>query len=669
MFTGIINPAFLGSLDADPNMTFEVFAGNSSYMLPTDITINGSTVSPMLVYYGHRATSSLWTASVGENLSTFSAGSDPSPGQLTPLTMPTAAGVLFNNGKIYQSTNSSFGDIGTEDFIIEAFFKAASSVADGNTVISKYNESGNGWNITGSSTSYRFQAIGTAGEAAINLGLGAWNIIHCFFDNSDSASTGMRIILNGIGVGTSGHTAGISLSNSTFITLGARGNENNKSRCTTGYVAVWKRDSWFAGGSQNTTDWNSFAAERSSRIMGYYPNRFVGVGTPAIRSRATTAYLDRILDEGTNERRLFLVGSGWSRFCKRKEESDDGYLTGALIEGPHTNKCLRSQTFSNATWIKANLTIADGYMAPDADLTAAAMVVDNADGYHSVHQDIAGTAVLHTFSVFAKAGTRNFITLEVADGYGDGYSSSFNLSNGTLGNIIRGSPSRRIESYGSNWYRVQISFTASVLNYNWKIFASNDINNASYAGANGELAAYIWGAQVEANTGGNTIASSYIVTTTAAATRNQDLVAYPITSNWPGGSPATIDVQYLFPNYSVQAATRIFELGDTGNNVIRQWEQNTVSSTGVLSAATQWAISGPDTSDGYIHSLRTLAVTNNVRIYLDGALLGTDTSASIIDGTAASSNISIGKRGAAAVDGPANGIIGQMRIWNTEVLP
>lgn len=172
-----------------------------------------------------------------------------------------------------------------------------------------------------------------------------------------------------------------------------------------------------------------------------------------------------------------------------------------------------SQDFSNAAWPKANATVtADAVAAPDGTLTADSLFDTAATSIHSL--DFGPfPANTYTLSIYAKAGTLNYVGLFALSSTSGIF---FNLSNGTLASNIFSAPiSSAIQSVGNGWYRCSITVKPTASDV-FKIILSYNGISFSYLGAGKNV--YIWGAQLENVTGQtNQNPSEYVSTNVLSA--------------------------------------------------------------------------------------------------------------------------------------------------------
>jgi hypothetical protein len=228
---------------------------------------------------------------------------------------------------------------------------------------------------------------------------------------------------------------------------------------------------------------------------------------------------------------------------------------GVLIEGARANLLLQSQTFDNASWGKASVTIsANAATAPDGTTTADKQIVDNAASIGSfvgILQSLskAASAIAYTYSVFAKAAEFNEIALRAQDSAGitNRATVSVNIATGavTSAAAVAGtftSASATVTALANGWYLVALTFTSSTDTF-LRCYANADDTTATTG--DGVSGIFIWGAQVEAAD----FASSYILTTTASATRATDVLQVAASStpaSGPTGYFIDLPAQTLF---------------------------------------------------------------------------------------------------------------------------
>ncbi len=200
--------------------------------------------------------------------------------------------------------------------------------------------------------------------------------------------------------------------------------------------------------------------------------------------------------------------------------------TGYLAEAPATNLCLQSQSFDTTWTATALTTISSTRTAPDGTATAFEFDdgVSGGTSHRRFQSPVNTTAVPHTMSVYAKDVDRGWIGFRLTDSGGVNRLCWFNIAAGVVGTAEAGFTTS-IQSLPNGWYRCIATLTTFAGDSTPLLFLAPSDGVDVYVGSNKK--AQLWGAQVELGSS----ASTYIPTTTAAVTREADVLTYPSAGN------------------------------------------------------------------------------------------------------------------------------------------
>ena len=344
-----------------------------------------------------------------------------------------------------------------------------------------------------------------------------------------------------------------------------------------------------------------------------------------------------------------------------------GESLGLLVEEQRTNLLLRSEEFDNASWIKSALlafgsgSTANAIAGPSGAVSADLLTEDTATTEHFAEQNfntISGTT--YAFSVFVKAGAnKTTVVLRLTTAAWSGGANNqvrFNLSTGAS-TIIVGSPVAFSQNFGNGWWRFTIVSTASSTGTPAaRIHLTDSSGNTSYTG-DGTSGIYLWGADLQAGA----FPTSYIPTTTAAATRIADVASITGTafSGWYNASEGTIYHQGRTPT-----AANFFSIDDgTANNRITSYMTSAtapllfVSTGGVV----QVNLSGSAITAGSLFAQADAYKAADFAIAVNGGTVSTSSSGSVpvVNKMIIGANVS----GGALV----NGTIRRLTYWPTRL--
>jgi hypothetical protein len=221
----------------------------------------------------------------------------------------------------------------------------------------------------------------------------------------------------------------------------------------------------------------------------------------------------KISTVGSGDARLDYLTSGGTAGCPA-----------LLVEPSGSNVALRSAGLDvSGTWQRSNISVTTGITSPEG-LTTAFNIVESSDVTAQTHELAqsglsVSSGTTYTFSLFIKAGTnnRNIRLVFGSVNFVGSPVATFNPVSGSV--VASGDCVASVENYGNGWFRCRITATADVAGTSFFGVYLTSGTTFSYIG-NGSGSVQVWGAQVEASS----FATSYIPTTTAAVTRNADVI-------------------------------------------------------------------------------------------------------------------------------------------------
>lgn len=685
---GFFRPALAGA-PAPASPTFDLVAGDTT---PNDLsdtlTVNSVSLDLVCSLTAQDVSGTNLTGRTQSGSVTFSeagTGTSPVVSSLTPFKAHDAneRAIFYTlSQKYHSSAGTSDCEIATEDFVVEL---VAGPQRVTNAFTFSNTSATDGFEIRNNSTSvYRLTLRTSSTASAIDGGApNSWNHVLWFIDRDEASTNGAIAYTNGsAGTGVNVSARSATLANSTAATLG--GSASNST--TTTAIRIWKCPSGtpqcLAGGATNPTQWAPIARERAAIAFGAKPNIAAGTAGPTALTRATNAHVD-VVDGST--RHLYLVGNGAPRVARRTY-SGGTVFAGYMSEPASTNIALQSQTLGT-TW--AAITAGDNVLADafaGADLTTTGDDVDgnNSNAEHGLRQSITLTAATYTMSAWAKAGAQSLVVLRnatIANGaawfdvatctsgsctIGEDCSSAVKT---TQAGVIQARAQRwPIDTTGDgtadvNLCRVSISYTGTAAAHNHDILCAPSDGVLTYTDADATADCGFWGVRVEAFP----TMTSYLATAAASVARNADDMRFDGASHYTG-SPSTMDVQVLCPNYDVAANQTFVAVGPSSTDYAAHristadepWTTGSVTTT-------QWSITGTgsDAANGVAHAIRTTMATNAIEGFYDGASFGTDNTATLP--TVAASTIYLGTTGGTAAQ-PAC-LISRVRLWSSLETP
>jgi hypothetical protein len=221
-----------------------------------------------------------------------------------------------------------------------------------------------------------------------------------------------------------------------------------------------------------------------------------------------------------------------------------------LVEPAATNLALRSEEFDDAYWTKSGaLTISANSTISPTGVQNADTLTDASNAFLDVRRlfTIAANAT-HTYSLFVKKTTGSLTHFAGFAVLLTGVATrvDYGIINTTTGAINRDASSTinavsyRSENYGDYW-RVIVTFTDNQSNTGCTIIFYPAISsNGTSIDQNAQGSNVFWGAQLETGS----VATSYIPTVAAAATRNADVINKTAVSGLIGQTEGTVYAEF-----------------------------------------------------------------------------------------------------------------------------
>jgi hypothetical protein len=222
--------------------------------------------------------------------------------------------------------------------------------------------------------------------------------------------------------------------------------------------------------------------------------------------------------------------SGQNPVTFNRTTSGTYFDSAGVLRSAAVNLLLRSEEFDNsAIWGVLNVTVSANTQVAPNGVTSADTITD-VNGVTTANVGcFQGTTLAdsttYAMSCYVKAGTKTTCRVGIRDKSGANIFANFNLTTAstTVGNAV----SSTIQDAGNGWYRCTAICASSTGATSQRGLVYMD--TGSYA-ADGTGTIHVWGADLQAGA----FPTSYIPTTTAAATRSAslaDLISSAIANN------------------------------------------------------------------------------------------------------------------------------------------
>jgi hypothetical protein len=294
---------------------------------------------------------------------------------------------------------------------------------------------------------------------------------------------------------------------------------------------------------------------------------------------------------------------------------------GLLIEESRTNLLPYSEQFDNAAWTKTGgaTVTPNTSTAPDQTLTADTLTISQTKYVWTTSASPPANTYCYSAYYKSNGSVGVYYQLNCAGTGATVAAVNIDFATGTISTRFGTPVSSGIQSVGNGWYRVWIVGT----------HVSGPIAVYTISSTTTDDSVIVWGAQLEAGAS----PSSYIPTTTAAATRAADNASINTLTPWFNATEGTLYTQSQSAA-EVTGNRSIAVIGDgTANNrlQIRQ-DSATVNSNFIVLAGVLNYFQSLTFASGAVNKAALAYATNNVNSSANGIAGTTDTSETIPTG-------------------------------------
>ena len=287
-----------------------------------------------------------------------------------------------------------------------------------------------------------------------------------------------------------------------------------------------------------------------------------------------------------------------------------------LLEPQRTNVVLQSENLDSGAWPTNNITSinSDFATSPSGATTADKINYGSGNGFIRTNSTLTAAS---SASIFVKYVDFPFIQIMMS---GDAnHYANFDIQNGTIGSVGSASTAA-IEDYGNGWYRIILNALTGTFNGTARFYKIDTLAKGWAQGGGVAGSFLMWGGQLELGS----YPTSYIPTTTTAVTRTQDTATKGSIDSLIGQTEGTIFVDMNIDAWD--SSSFYFGVYGGGNEIYFA-----CVGTGFL----RFKHYGGGTTLAQIqqsgfalgrHKLAARYKNNDWAFYVDGVLIGVDTS-------------------------------------------
>ena len=315
-----------------------------------------------------------------------------------------------------------------------------------------------------------------------------------------------------------------------------------------------------------------------------------------------------------------------------------------LLEPSSTNLVTFSEDFSQSYWFKSDTNInVNQSTSPDGNINADSIVSSTANSVHYLRHSYVAVSALtpYTYSFFIKPN--GYTKFGVRDNAQTGANLTYNLETESV--IHSASMTIVVNKLKDNWFKCSLTSTIGsngVAGYALYLLDdgygtppnAGDPNNYSYTG-DGVSGFYIYGFQLEQQS----YATSYIPTAGTTITRAAETCDKTGLSSSIGQTEGVLYGEFNY-NDNTTGTRRLICLtdGTTSNRITTYVDTNNRLSVYIVNGGSAQADIRATTLTNGIIKYAVLYANNNIKLFLNGTQVSTDTSATI----PATSNLYIG---------------------------
>jgi hypothetical protein len=325
---------------------------------------------------------------------------------------------------------------------------------------------------------------------------------------------------------------------------------------------------------------------------------------------------------------------------------------GALLLEPSRTNLIQYSNFSSGWDLLSGGSIAyNQTVSPDGTQNASVLSGNGVNG-NAVYDALNLSVQSYTLSVFAKQKGVSIISFE---GFTSGALglSKFNLSNGTIETASSNQFSdEKIEDYGNGWYRCSVKLTPTSSGIKFFGFKGEDSDS-------GELFS-LYGAQLEVGS----YATSIINTKGSAVTRLADSCSQTVPDGVIGQTEGTILVDFNFDgDISGNRSVAILSSGGSADFIASFIFNNLFYARIRANNGSLVDVTKSNLTSGN-HKIAIAYASNDLTFYLDGNIVGQNTSASVSFGSELST-IKIGESTSGTAE--LGGLVSKTSLYNTRL--